>query len=56
MELFLNVITNVDTYICINSYFYKYIYVYLSPMSISERLNQFDLKIHKVDQRVSYYR
>jgi hypothetical protein len=30
---------------------YKYMYVYLTLMSISERLSQLDFKIHKVNHQ-----
>jgi hypothetical protein len=39
---------NIDIYRCMSIYFYKYMYIYLTSMNISERLSRFDFEIHEV--------
>jgi hypothetical protein len=39
-----------------STYPYKYTHAHPTPMSTSERLDRFDLEIHKVGQKISHYR
>jgi hypothetical protein len=47
--------TNVDIHTHMSTHFYTYIYTHSNFMSTSERLDRFDLEIHKVGQIASHY-
>jgi hypothetical protein len=47
-SFFLKHSINVDTYTHMSTHPYKYMYIHPIPMTTSERLNRFDLKIHEV--------
>jgi hypothetical protein len=42
---------NVDTYTCIIIHLYKYMHVYPTSMSTSERLSQIDLEINEIGRQ-----
>jgi hypothetical protein len=48
---FLKHSTNVDTHIYMSIHLYKYIHVYPTFMSTSERLNRFNFEIHEVSHQ-----
>jgi hypothetical protein len=46
--------TNVNTHTRMSTHSYEYAHTHPTPISNSERLNQLDLEIHEVSQKVHH--